>query len=125
MDAQTKSTALNATRGVALATDLEVATSFSARTRGLLGRRALPPGSGMLIDPCPSVHTWFMSIPIDVIFLDGKNRVVGLKRNLRPWRMAGAWRGAKTLELPVGTIAATGTLLGDVVAFQTTAAKPE
>jgi len=106
-----------------LATELEVATSLAARTKGLLGRRGLPPGSGMLIDPCPSVHTWFMRFPIDVIFLDSKNRVVGLKRNLKSFRMAGAWRGAKTLELPVGVIASTRTLLGDFVAFQTTAAK--
>jgi uncharacterized membrane protein (UPF0127 family) len=117
--------AINIARGVALATELEVATSLAARTKGLLGRRGLPPGSGMLIDPCPSVHTWFMRFPIDVIFLDGHNRVVGLKRNLKPFRMAWSWRGAKTLELPVGTIAATRTLLGDFVAFQTTAAKPE
>jgi hypothetical protein len=114
---QANSTALNATRGVSLASALEIATSFSARSRGLLGRRVLPPGSGMLLDPCPSVHTWFMSIPIDVIFLDHENRVVGLKHNLKPFRMAGAWRGAKTLELPVGTIAATGTSVGDSVVF--------
>ncbi len=117
MQAQASSTALNATRAVALATELEVARSLSARTRGLLGRRALPPGYGMLIDPCPSVHTWFMSIPIDVIFLDRENRVVGLRRNMKPFRMAGAWRGARTLELPVGTIAATGTSVGDSVVF--------
>ena len=79
----------------------------------------------MLIDPRPSVHTWFMRFPIDVIFLDNKNRVVGLKRNLKPFRMAGDWRGAKTLKLPVGVIASTRTWRGDIVAFQTTAAKPE
>jgi uncharacterized membrane protein (UPF0127 family) len=105
--AQPNCAAVNITRGVALATELEVATSLSARTRGLLGRRELPPGSGMLIDPCPSVHTWFMSISIDVIFLDRENRVVGLRRNMKPFRMAGAWRAVKTVELPVGTIAAT------------------
>ena len=119
MSAQAKSTAHNATRGISLASALEVATSFSARSRGLLGRRELPTGTGMLIDPCPSVHTWFMSIPIDVIFLDGENRVVGLKRELKPFRMAGAWRATKTLELPVGTIAATGTSVGDRVVFET------
>ena len=102
---------------------MEIATSFAARSKGLLGRRGLPKDGGMLIDPCPSVHTWFMLFPIDVIFLDNKNRVVGLKRNLKSFRMAGAWRGAKTLELPVGVIASTRTLLGDFVAFQTTAAK--
>ena len=123
MQAKSNTAAINIARGVALATELEVATSLAARTKGLLGRRGLPPGSGMLIDPCPSVHTWFMRFPIDVIFLDNKNRVVGLKRNLKPFRMAGAWRGAKTLELPVGVIASTRTLLGDIVAFQSTAAK--
>ena len=64
-----------------------------------------------------------MLFPIDVIFLDKHNRVVGLKRNMKPWRMAGSWRGAKTIELPVGIIASTRTQLGDFVAFQTTAAK--
>jgi len=61
---------------------------------------------------------WFMRFPIDVIFLDGKNRVVGLKRNVKPWGMAWSWRGTKTLELPVGTIASTSTQVGDIVAFQ-------
>ena len=110
-------------RGVALATELEIATSFAARSKGLLGRRGLRADTGMLIDPCPSVHTWFMLFPIDVVFLDKHNRVVGLKRNMKPWRMAGSWRGAKTIELPVGIIASTRTQLGDFVAFQTTAAK--
>jgi uncharacterized membrane protein (UPF0127 family) len=58
-----------------------------------------------------------MRFPIDVIFLDGKNRVVGLKRNLKTFRMAGAWRGVRALELPAGTIAATGTSVGDSVVF--------
>jgi hypothetical protein len=122
---QPNTAAINITKGVALATELEIATSFAARSKGLLGRRGLPKDGGMLIDPCPSVHTWFMGFAIDVIFLDNKNRVVGLKRNLKPFRMAWSWRGAKTLELPVGVIASTRTLLGDFVAFQTTAVKPE
>lgn len=117
--------AVNITKGVALASELEIATSFIARSQGLLGRSGLRPDTGMLIDPCPSIHTWFMRFPIDVIFLDGKNRVVGLRRNLKPWRMAWSWRGAKTIELPVGVIAATSTQVGDFVAFQTSAAKPE
>jgi len=125
MQAKTNTAAINITKGVALATELEIATSFAARSKGLLGRRGLKTDGGMLIDPCPSVHTWFMLFPIDVIFLDTKNRVVGLKRNLRPFLMAWSWRGAKTIELPVGVIASTRTQLGDIVAFQTSAAKPE
>ena len=117
--------AINVSKGVALASELEIATSFLARSEGLLGRRGLRPDTGMLIDPCPSVHTWFMRFPIDVIFLDKKNRVVGLRRNMKPWRMAWSWRGAKTIELPVGAIAATRTQVGDIVAFQISASKSE
>ena len=125
MQTKPNTAAINVTKGVALATELEIATSFAARSKGLLGRRGLPKDGGMLIDPCPSVHTWFMLIPIDVIFLDNKNRVVGLRPNMKPWGMAWSWRGAKTIELPVGVIASTRTQVGDIVALQTTAAKPE
>jgi len=115
--------AVNITKGVALASELEVAKSLGARTKGLLGRDGLRPEQGMLIDPCSSIHMWFMRFPIDVVFLDSKNRVVGLRRNVKPWGMAWSWRGVKTLELPVGVIATTRTQVGDIVAFQTTATK--
>jgi len=117
--------AINITKGVAIASELEVATSFAARSQGLLGRSGLKPDTGLLIDPCSSIHMWFMRFPIDVIFLDGKNRVVGLRRNIKPWGMAWSWRGTKTIELPVGVIASTRTQLGDIVAFQSSAPKTE
>jgi hypothetical protein len=117
--------AINVTKGVAIASELEIATSFAARSQGLLGRSGLKPDTGLLIDPCSSIHMWFMRFPIDVVFLDSKNRVVGLRRNIKPWGMAWSWRGVKTIELPVGVIATTRTQVGDIVAFQTTAAKTE
>ena len=123
--AQPNCAAVNIARGVALATELEIATSFSARSKGLLGRSGLKPDTGLLIDPCSSIHMWFMRFPIDVVFLDSKNRVVGLRRHLKPWGMAWSWRGSKTIELPVGVIATTRTQVGDIVAFQTSAPKSE
>ena len=122
---QSNTAAVNVTKGVAIASELEIATSFAARSQGLLGHSGLKPDTGLLIDPCSSIHMWFMRFPIDVVFLDKKNRVVGLKRNVKPWGMAWSWRGAKTLELPVGVIASTRTQLGDIVAFQTSAPKPD
>ena len=117
--------AINVTKGVALASELEIAMSFAARSQGLLGRSGLKSDTGLLIDPCSSIQMWFMRFPIDVVFLDSKNRVVGLRRNVKPWGMAWSWRGAKTIELPVGVIASTRTQLGDIVAFQAAAPKPE
>ena len=73
-----------------------------ARMRGLLGRRTLPAGEGILLRPAGSVHTFFMRFPIDVVFLDEDGRVVGISEAVRPWRAAAA-RGARAaVELPAG-----------------------
>ena len=48
--------------------------------RGLLGRRSLPGGEGILLEPAASIHTFFMRFPIDVVFLDKERVVVGIAR---------------------------------------------
>jgi uncharacterized membrane protein (UPF0127 family) len=53
-----------------------------------------------------------MRIPLDVVFCDRDLRVVGVKADLRPWRVAGA-RGTKlTLELAAGEAARRGVAVG-------------
>ena len=84
----------------------ELADSFLTRLRGLLGRRGLATGEGLLIAPAPSVHTCFMRFAIDAVFLDADFRVLEVRPHLRPWRLAGA-RGARhVLELRAGGAAA-------------------
>lgn len=109
----------NETRATLLAERCEVARSFLARGRGLMGRAALPAGAGMLIEPCSSVHSFFMRFPIDVVFVDRRHRVVGLAAAMPPNRpYAGAWRARYVVELPAGTIVATGTQLGDTLRIE-------
>jgi uncharacterized protein len=105
---------LNQTRGVHLAEHCGEARSFLARGRGLMGHPGLAPGEGLLIDPCSSVHSFFMRFAIDVVFADRQHRVVGLTVAMPPNRpFAGAWGARYVVELPAGTIAATGTQAGD------------
>src|SRR5919112_3019900 len=80
----------------------EVPESAFGRMRGLLGRDGLEPGTGMLIDSAPSVHMFFMRFPIDVVFLDRDWRVVGVRHELRPWRVAAAPGAAAAPPLPGG-----------------------
>jgi len=106
--------AVNRTRGALLATDMERADSPWARALGLLGRAALAPGEGLHILPCRSVHTCFMRFPIDVLYLDQSCRVVKTVADLRPFRFSwGGRRAHSVLELPAGTVAATGTNVDD------------
>ena len=78
----------------------EVARTFRERTKGLLGRDGLPPGEGLLILKCNAIHTCFMRFPIDATFLDARDNVVRVVRNIRPGRLFvwGGWRARKVLE---------------------------
>jgi uncharacterized membrane protein (UPF0127 family) len=89
-----------------------VAETFATRLRGLLGRSELPRGEGMLFRPGGSVHMFFMRSSLDVVFCDRDLRVVGIARELRPWRVAGAHGARVTIELAAGEAAARGLDVG-------------
>ncbi len=83
------------------------------RMRGLLGRRQLDDGEGILLRPASSVHTWFMRFPIDVVFLDRDLSVLRVVPRLRPWHAAGRRGAAAVLELAAGECVARGLGVGD------------
>ena len=83
------------------------------RVKGLLGRRSLPSGEGILLRPASSIHTAFMRFPIDAVFLDRDMRVLRVAAHVRPWRAAGC-RGARAvLELSAGESERRGVRPGD------------
>jgi uncharacterized protein len=104
----------NVTRDTAVGGRIRVAASARERTVGLLGTSELRAGEGLWIEGAPSIHMFFMKYAIDAVFLDRDGRVVKIVENLEPWRVVWWARGAKDcLELPAGTVAATGIQLGD------------
>jgi uncharacterized membrane protein (UPF0127 family) len=103
-----------------IATRLEVADSFLLRMRGLIGRKVLHAGEGMLFPRCNSIHMWCMSIPIDVVFLrrnEAEWIIVKLCRSLRPWKLlpVGSFPADDTLELPEGSIEKSDLKIGEVL----------
>jgi uncharacterized protein len=105
----------NVTRGTVLATCLEVADSGPKRNKGLLGRKGLAPGEGLWIIPCESVHTFFMQFPIDLVYLDRKNRIKKVSDSVPAWRLSACLSAHSILELPAGTIRNTETQAGDIL----------
>jgi hypothetical protein len=79
----------------------------------LLGCDGLEPGEGLWIAPCESVHTFFMRFSIDLVYLDRKGCVRKLRCAVGPWRLSACLTAYSVLELPAGTIRATGTERGD------------
>lgn len=106
----------NRTRGVVIADDVELARSFVARGRGLMGRTLLPKGFALVIYPEWSIHTFFMRVPIDVLFVSKAHTVVGLRHAMppnRPYAGVAPTKGQYVIELPSGVLQATGTEIGD------------
>lgn len=106
-------TSLTHSDGRVVCEHLLVAARPLRRMVGLLGRRTLPEGEGILLRPAGSIHTFFMRFPIDVVFLDRERVVVAIERDVRPWRTA-AHRGAKAVvELASGECERRGLRVGD------------
>ena len=114
--------ARNLTRDAALAEHVEVSASLWAKFMGLMGRPGLPAGHALWLPESNGIHMFFMRFPIDAVFLgrpgtDGATEVVAARAHLRPWLgLIPLVRGAHgVLELPAGTLEATGTAVGDRV----------
>jgi uncharacterized protein len=104
----------NATTGAILATRVERATNFFDRTVGLLARPTVHPDEGLWFERCRAIHTIGMRICIDVIFVDRQRRIVGIHREVKPFRMALACSAAAdVIELGAGAIAGCDILIGD------------
>jgi uncharacterized membrane protein (UPF0127 family) len=80
--------------------------------RGLLGRRDLPRGEGILLRPAASIHTFFMRFPIDVVFLSDAGVVLGIAAAVRPWRIALCKGARSALELTAGESERRGLEVG-------------
>ncbi len=87
-----------------ISSNIQVADNPVTRIIGLMFRKT-PATDGLLLDPCNSIHTFFMRYPLDVVFLNHSNEVVKIIRELKPWRMTWIyWKAKKTLELPAGKL---------------------
>lgn len=91
-------------RGKVLAKNIQIADDPASRIIGLMFRKA-PKGDGLLLEPCNSIHTFFMRYALDIVFISKKNEVVKIIRNIKPWRMTFVYfKARKTLEVPAGNL---------------------
>ena len=94
-----------------------VADRAHRRMRGLLGRRYLRQGEGMVLRPAWSIHTAFMRFPIDVVFLDADQAVIRIEPEVRSWRTVSCRGAREVVELSAGECRRRGLEIGDRVAW--------
>ena len=91
-----------------------IANTTWSRVKGLLGKSDFPMTDALWIKPCNSIHTFFMRLAIDVVYLDKHDRVLRTRGAMRPWRIGPVvWAAGRVIELPLGALARSGTQVGD------------
>jgi len=116
---------VNLANGQEIAARAGVAGNFWTRGRGLLGRKSLSPGEGLVIESCRQIHMFFMAFAIDVLHVKRESPTAGevtrVLHNIAPNHI-GPWvrRSDYVIELPAGTAARTGIAEGDHIALQPT-----
>jgi hypothetical protein len=96
----------------------DVADTSAKRRTGLLKHERLETGQGLWIQPCESVHTFFMKFPIDLVYIDKQRKVRKVRHAVPAWRLSACLTARSVLELPAGTAERTGTVAGDQLIFE-------
>jgi uncharacterized membrane protein (UPF0127 family) len=108
----------NLDTGASLSSRVETAFESATRRRGLLGRVRLD-DTALVIAPCGAVHTFFMRFAIDVLFVDRQGAVLKVCHDVRPWRIAAAWRGFAAIEVAAGAARRAGIRAGHRLSLTT------
>lgn len=108
----------NITRATTVGTQITIADTSLTRLIGLVGRRRLDAGCGLLIRPSSGIHTFGMLFSIDVVALSKSLRVLKLWHRLAPFRVTSInLKTHSILELPAGQISKSQTRVGDLLGF--------
>ncbi len=116
----------NRSKETFLGSHIRLADTYFSRLIGLLGQTSLAPDTGLWIVPGNSIHTFGLTFPIDLVLLDRRKKVVGVREYVRPFSITRPRLNVHSLiELPAHTIYRSRTEPGDQLViddFETVAA---
>ena len=90
---------------ILLGKQMKKATSLIDRLIGLMFFKEMKGFDSLLLEPCRSIHTFFMRYAIDVLFVDKDMKIVKIIREMKPWRMSLIYFSAHSvLEFKAGSL---------------------
>ena len=107
----------NERTGQVIGDDIVEAKGLWGSFKGLMFRKAIPDGYGLVFRPARGIHTNFMRFPIDLIYFDKENRVTKVRPAMKPWR----WdftNAAAVIEMNPGMAARADVKPGDLLRFE-------
>ena len=108
----------NSSKNNIIADKADIAQNPFTRIVGLLLKKSVSENEGLVINPCNSVHTFFMRFPIDVLFVNKRNEIIACYENVKPWRILPIHlRSNYVVELCAGEISSKNIQKGDVISI--------
>ncbi len=77
---------------------LVLANRFTSRLRGLIGLSPIPQSIWLWIEPCQSIHTFFIKEPISLVYLNRLDEVCKLVSDVQPRRINCCLNASSVLE---------------------------
>ena len=108
---------VNERTGQVVLTAVREAAGAWGSFKGLMFRKGLPDGHGLLFRPARGIHTHFMRFPIDLVFLDQTDTVSKVREAMRPWRVDFT-SAAGVIEINPGAARANDIRPGDRLRFE-------
>jgi uncharacterized protein len=108
---------INERTGQTVGASVQTASGPWSSFAGLMLKKELPSGHGLLFQPARGIHTHFMRFPIDLIFLDDANRVIKIRDTMVPWRFEFT-SAAGVVEMNAGVAKAMDVRPGDQLRFE-------
>ena len=82
--------------------NVKICKTFKDRFLGLMFQKEVRMVYGF--PHCHSVHTFFMKIPIDLVFCDQNGKVLNIVSKAKPWHIFSCPKAYYTFEFPEGTV---------------------
>ena len=96
---------INKTKNIELFSTVTRAKSLKMRLKGLIGHSPLSSNESLWILQCNCIHTFFMSFPIDIIFINKKFQVLKVINHIVPHRISPiVWKADSIFESQSQTI---------------------
>jgi hypothetical protein len=110
---------INQSKNTLICGKTKKADTVVSRMVGLLNRSSFSADEGLIITECRSIHMFFMRFPIDVLFVDKTDQVIGIVKNIKPFFMSPYFlRSSYVVELSAGAIERSQTEKGDMIVIE-------
>ncbi len=105
---------MNETKNVEIAHTVTEARGLWQRMKGLIGTKSLDKSETLWIKRCNSIHTYFMSFPIDLAFVDKNLVVKSVYTQTQPWKVIfPIWKASSVFEFNSGVLSDENISVGD------------